>query len=106
MAVHWACSLIKKANCTPLTPTTVFFELTFRLVKGRHKNSRGSLYLGVFLGEKERLVSPEKKIEGRRPKIFNSLAVAKNGDVFWTDSSTDFALADGLFSFLADPTGR
>lgn len=43
----------------------------------------------------------------RRPaKIFNSIAVAKSGDIFWTDSSSDFDLEDGIFALLANPSGR
>lgn len=43
----------------------------------------------------------------RRPaKIFNSVAVSKSGDIFWTDSSSDFTLEDGVYTLLANPSGR
>lgn len=60
-------------------------------------------------GRKTQLVSPSEELDGkvRRPaKVFNSVAVAKNGDVFWSDSSSDFPLYDGVFGFLANPSGR
>lgn len=30
----------------------------------------------------------------------------KNGNFFWTDSSSDFGIADGVFSYFAQPSGR
>lgn len=43
----------------------------------------------------------------RRPaKIFNSVAVSKSGDIYWTDSSSDFLLQDGVFTLFANPSGR
>lgn len=42
----------------------------------------------------------------RLPSIFNSVAVAKNGDIFWTDSASDFKLHDGVYTMLANPSGR
>lgn len=42
----------------------------------------------------------------RPAKLFNAIAVAKNGDIYWTDSSSDFSLEDGIFSLLANPSGR
>lgn len=62
--------------------------------------------LHIILGTKEQLVNPNTKIEGRAPKIVNSITLASNGDIYWTDSSTDFHLEDGVYSFLADGTGR
>lgn len=65
------------------------------------------LYILVCtLGDKIQLVSPNDEIEDKKPKLFNSVAVASNGDVFWTDSSTEFQLENGLFDLLADPSGR
>lgn len=60
-------------------------------------------------GRKTQLISPDDELDGkvRRPaKIFNSIAVAKNGDIFWSDSSSDFGLDDGVFTLLANPSGR
>ncbi|CAG9763984.1 unnamed protein product [Ceutorhynchus assimilis] len=68
-------------------------------------------YYGIFkvdvkTGKKEQLVGPNTVIEGKKAKIFNSVALASNGDIYWTDSSSDFTLEDGLFTLLADPSGR
>lgn len=52
------------------------------------------------------LVDKKIVIEGRRPQLFNSVEVSKSGIIFWTDSSTEFTLEDGIFSVLADGTGR
>lgn len=57
-------------------------------------------------GKKKQLVSPKTAINGVSAKIFNSIALASNGDFYWTDSSTNFTLEDGVFVMLADPTGR
>ncbi|KAI5631149.1 strictosidine synthase domain-containing protein [Phthorimaea operculella] len=67
-------------------------------------------YLGIWKvdlksGKKQQLVSPLKEIEGRAPSFFNSLALAKNGDFYWTDS-TEFSLSSGFKPLLADPSGR
>ncbi|XP_030038229.2 uncharacterized protein LOC115453657 [Manduca sexta] len=56
--------------------------------------------------KKQLLVSPQVAIGGRKPKLFNSLALAKNGDFYWTDSTSDFQLKDGVMSLFADPSGR
>lgn len=68
-------------------------------------------YYGIFrvnvkTGTKEQLVSPKTEIGGKKSKLFNSVALASNGDIYWTDSSSDFNLEDGVFTFLADPSGR
>ncbi|XP_031618331.1 adipocyte plasma membrane-associated protein [Contarinia nasturtii] len=60
-------------------------------------------------GKKTQLVSPEEILDGkiRRPaSIFNAVAVSKAGDIFWTDSSSDFKLDDGVYTLLANPSGR
>lgn len=56
--------------------------------------------------KKQLLVSPTAEIEKRTPKLFNSLALGKNGDFYWTDSTSDFHLKDGVLSLFADPSGR
>ncbi|EFA07693.2 adipocyte plasma membrane-associated protein Hemomucin [Tribolium castaneum] len=68
-------------------------------------------YYGVFkvdvkTGKKERLVAFDEQIDGRNVTLPNSVAVASNGDIFWTDSSTEFDLQDGVFDLLADGSGR
>lgn len=56
--------------------------------------------------KKQLLVSPRVEIEGRKPRLFNHLALAKNGDIYWTDSTSDYGLHDGAYSLLSDPSGR
>lgn len=68
-------------------------------------------YYGIYkvdvkTGTKVQLVSPEVEINGKKPKLFNSIAVASTGEIYWTDSSTEFALKDGVFDLLADGSGR
>ncbi|CAF4911027.1 unnamed protein product [Pieris macdunnoughi] len=56
--------------------------------------------------KKQVLVSADKPIEGKIPRVFNSLVVDKKGGIYFTDSSSDFFLNDGVFSSLSDPSGR
>ncbi|XP_060536494.1 adipocyte plasma membrane-associated protein Hemomucin-like [Cylas formicarius] len=68
-------------------------------------------YYGLFkvdikTGGKEQIVSPLQEINGKTPKLFNSVAVASNGDIYWSDSSSDFKLENGIYVLLADPSGR
>lgn len=56
--------------------------------------------------KKQLLVSPRVAIEGRIPKLINSVELSKNGDLYWTDSSSDFHLKDGAMIALSDPSGR
>ncbi|XP_074035898.1 adipocyte plasma membrane-associated protein Hemomucin [Leptinotarsa decemlineata] len=65
----------------------------------------GIMKVNVKTGHKEVIISPDQDIGGRRVKLFNSIALAENGDIYWTDSS-EFSLEDGIFSLLADPSGR
>lgn len=60
----------------------------------------------MFIGEKTLVVPINQEINGKKPKIPNSIALASNGDIYWSDSSTEFFLEDGVFDFLADPSGR
>ncbi|KAM3960543.1 adipocyte plasma membrane-associated protein Hemomucin [Aphomia sociella] len=56
--------------------------------------------------KKTLLVSPRVAINGRQPKVFNSVALDKNGELYWTDSTSDFLLYDGVYSMVTDPSGR
>jgi adipocyte plasma membrane-associated protein len=38
--------------------------------------------------------------------MFNGVAVAKNGDIYFSHSSSEFGMHDGIFSFFANPSGR
>lgn len=60
----------------------------------------------IKTGKKELLISPDQLIGGRKPKVFNSLSLAKNGDIYWSDSSSNFHIDDILYDMLADPSGR
>lgn len=56
--------------------------------------------------KKQLLVSPRVDIEGKVPRIFNSIALVGNGgDFVWTDSC-DFLLKDGSYCMMTDPSGR
>lgn len=38
--------------------------------------------------------------------MFNGVAVAKNGDIYFTSSTSEFGMNDGVFSFFTNPSGR
>ncbi|XP_055617159.1 adipocyte plasma membrane-associated protein Hemomucin isoform X2 [Toxorhynchites rutilus septentrionalis] len=72
-------------------------------------------YYGIWLvdietRDKTQLVSRDVVLDGdgvnRKPRLFNSVAVAKNGDIYWTESSSDFDLQDGIYTIFANPSGR
>ena len=53
------------------------------------------------------IVSLTIPLQDARPaKFFNSIAVAKNGDFYFTDSSSDFSIDRVLLSFITNPSGR
>lgn len=65
--------------------------------------------LNVKNGQKKQLVSPSQHFginEPRPGKIFNAVAVAKNGDIYFSHSSSDFGIDNGAFTFFANPSGR
>lgn len=68
-------------------------------------------YFGIFKvdvksGKYEKLIDLNVPIDGQKPLICNSVDVASNGDIYWTDSSTEFILNDGLYTMLTNPSGR
>lgn len=83
---------------------------------GLRFDKKGNLYVvdtyyGIFkvnvaTGEYENVVNVSKPIEGKVPRFPNSIDIAKNGDLYWTESNTDFALYDILSIFLSNPSGR
>nr|AWX92234.1 adipocyte plasma membrane-associated protein [Tetrastichus brontispae]AXA13074.1 adipocyte plasma membrane associated protein-like protein [Tetrastichus brontispae] len=83
---------------------------------GMKFDKKGALYVcdayyGVFkvdvkTGKYEKIVDNKTPIEGKIPLITNSLDIASNGDIYWSDSSTEFTLQDGVFAALANPSGR
>lgn len=60
--------------------------------------------------KKKQLISPSQELPGKsiaRPaKTFNSVTVDKKGDIYWTDSSSDFTIEDLVFASFANPSGR
>ncbi|CAG4957521.1 unnamed protein product [Colias eurytheme] len=56
--------------------------------------------------KKQQLVSPNVPIDGKKPQFFNAITLDKNGGVYWTDSSSDYTLKDGVYVGLSDPSGR
>ncbi|XP_046834906.1 adipocyte plasma membrane-associated protein-like [Vespa crabro] len=67
-------------------------------------------YLGIFKvdrsGNYEKIIDISKRIDNKIPRIPNSLDIAENGDIFWTDSSADFPLYDAVYSIFINPSGR
>ncbi|XP_012272003.1 adipocyte plasma membrane-associated protein [Orussus abietinus] len=68
-------------------------------------------YYGIFkvdvrTGKYEKIVDPNVPIKGKVPRIFNYVDVASNGDLYWSDSSSDFSLHDGFYSMFTAPSGR
>ena len=55
--------------------------------------------------ESEILVAKATSVDGRRLNLFNSVAVAKDGTVYYT-TSTDFDLCEGLLWMITGPSGR
>lgn len=64
----------------------------------------------IKTGEKKQLFTLDEVIEGgkvsRRAHIPNSLAVARNGDIYWSDTASDFTFENGLMAILLNPSGR
>ncbi|XP_011881875.1 PREDICTED: adipocyte plasma membrane-associated protein [Vollenhovia emeryi] len=83
---------------------------------GMKFDKKGNLYVmdayyGVFkvnvaTGDYKNIVNISKPIDGKPPLLPNSIDIAENGDLYWTDSSTDFRLYDLVLTFLANPSGR
>ncbi|XP_035724216.1 adipocyte plasma membrane-associated protein-like isoform X3 [Vespa mandarinia] len=67
-------------------------------------------YLGIFKvdrnGNYQKIIDISKPIANKIPRIPNYLDIAENGDIFWTDSSADFPLYDGVYSIFVNPSGR
>lgn len=72
-------------------------------------------YFGIWQvhiknGEKKLLVSKTTVIEGgivsRGMSVPNSVVVAKNGDIFWSDTTSDSSFDNALIGLLMNPSGR
>ncbi|XP_031833554.1 adipocyte plasma membrane-associated protein Hemomucin [Nomia melanderi] len=74
-------------------------------------NDKGELfvadaYYGIFkvnVNTQQYVNIVNISLEGKVP---NSLDIAKNGDIYWSDADANFPLHDGSYSFLSNPTGR
>lgn len=76
-------------------------------------SSAGIYELNPTTGVKKLLVSADVAIESgdktlpaRKGKFFNSVAVAKNGDLYFSDSSSDYDFTKVASNFLVNPSGR
>jgi len=68
-------------------------------------------YLGLFKvnvksGETTTLVPRGTVVDGKVTKIFNSVAPSSDGKIFYTDSSTNYYLQEGVGEMLGSPSGR
>lgn len=66
----------------------------------------GIYRVNVDKGTFEVLVSSNDTINGKLPMNPNDLDVAKNGDIYWSDSSTHSYLQDACNEFLGEASGR
>ncbi|XP_063706730.1 adipocyte plasma membrane-associated protein Hemomucin [Culicoides brevitarsis] len=69
----------------------------------------GIYHLNLDTRKSKQLVSVDAVLDGTKPrkgKMFNSVVVDKKGDLYWTDSSSDFTIENGVFITLANPSGR
>lgn len=48
----------------------------------------------------------DEVIDGVRPKLPNSVVIASDGTMYWTDSDTNYKLHDGIYTLFVDGTGR
>ncbi|GAB1868282.1 Adipocyte plasma membrane-associated protein [Camponotus japonicus] len=68
-------------------------------------------YYGIFkvnvaTGDYKNIVNISKPIDGKIPLLPNSIDIAENGDLYWSDSNTDFPLYDLVQVFFSNPSGR
>ena len=66
----------------------------------------GIYKVNINTGSKTLLVSSDEPIENKLSKLPNAVDVAADGTVYWSTSSTNFILEDGIFAALADGSGR
>lgn len=72
------------------------------------------VYFGIWevslvSGKKTQLVSPNEVLPGDIPrpsKFFNSVTVAKNGDIYYTESTSDHTITHTTVVLLTNPSGR
>lgn len=68
-------------------------------------------YYGIFkvnvaTGDYKNIVNISKPIDGKIPLLPNSIDIAENGDLYWSDSNTDFPLYDLVQVLFSNPSGR
>lgn len=88
--------------------------LGMSLDKRRNHLIVADTYKGIFEvdlsnGKWKVLIPAGTVVKGDTPRktaLFNSVAVHSNGDIYYTDSTSDFGLNDGIYSVLANPSGR
>ncbi|KAF4518107.1 hypothetical protein B566_EDAN007808 [Ephemera danica] len=67
----------------------------------------GIYKVNVATGKSMQIISTEEPIEGKIAKTANSVAVSNDGSaVYWTVSSCDVGLHNGVLSFFGDGSGR
>jgi sugar lactone lactonase YvrE len=66
----------------------------------------GLFKVNVYNGTKTQLTSVDEPVEGKLNKLPNAVDVADDGTVYWSTSSCNFQLNDGVFDMLADGSGR
>ncbi|EGI67195.1 PREDICTED: adipocyte plasma membrane-associated protein-like [Acromyrmex echinatior] len=66
----------------------------------------GIFQVNVATGEYKNIVNITKPIDGKIPRMPNSIDIAKNGDIYWSDSNSHFAICDLVMTFLINPSGR
>lgn len=59
-----------------------------------------------MLGKKKRLVNPKVPIEGTKPLLIDDLDCDDDGNIYWSDGSTNAPLKHGIIEFASDPSGR
>ncbi|XP_049533587.1 adipocyte plasma membrane-associated protein Hemomucin-like [Anopheles darlingi] len=61
---------------------------------------------GTIASNKQQQHGRQQQITTRQPTIPNGVAVAKNGDFYWSDTASDFIFEDAIQALLCNPSGR
>lgn len=60
----------------------------------------------LFIGTKKGIVSIDETTNNVRPKLPNSVVIANDGAMYWTDTDTHYGSNDDLYLVFADGLGR
>lgn len=63
----------------------------------------------IKTGERKQLVSLDEVLDGvvpRKARMPNSLTVARNGDIYWSDTASDANFENAMQAMLMNPSGR